>query len=224
MIRAVIFDLDGTLIDSAPDLLGALDHVLARHGLPAANHDALRHHASRGAGGILRAGLSGVEHVDVDAVKQEFLDYYGDNLWRRSRAFFGVDGLLRELADHGCRLGVVTNKISRFAGPVVRHAGWDGLFGCMVTGDCVTRPKPDPESVLTACRNLGVMPGDAVFVGDDRRDIGAGRAAGTATIVAAWGYLGPDDDVLEWGADLIVEKPADLVDALAGLERAAGVR
>lgn len=219
---AVLFDLDGTLIDSAPDLLGALDHVLDRLGLPPSDHDALRHHASHGAGGILRAGLKGLEAVDSDSLTNEFLDYYADNLWRHSRPFPGIEPLLAELELRGCQLGVVTNKHSRFANPVLKHAGWHNVFACVVTGDSVERPKPHAEPVMEACRNLGVVPGAAVLVGDDRRDIDAGRNAGTSTVVAAWGYLPPEDDVPAWGADMIVEQPSELVAMLTGYGRFAG--
>lgn len=221
---AVLFDLDGTLIDSAPDLLAALDRVLDRHGLPASDHAALRHHASRGAGGILKAGLHGVEGIDTESLTDEFLGYYADNLWRDSRPFSGVETVLAELRHRGCRLAVVTNKHSRFALPVLHHAGWEKHFDCVVTGDSVDRPKPHAEPVMTACRQLGVVPGSTAFVGDDRRDVDAGQRAGAVTVVAAWGYISPEESVPGWGADLIVEQPADLVPALAGNERFAGIR
>ncbi|MFW5926911.1 MAG: HAD family hydrolase [Wenzhouxiangella sp.] len=205
---AVLFDLDGTLVDSAPDLLGALDQVLAERGLPASDHERLRHHASRGAAGILEAGLGA--SVD-DRTRRAFLDHYGRNLWCRTRPFEGIEAMLEALAGRGIPMGVVTNKISRFADPVIAHAGWTEYFGCVIAGDRVDRPKPDPEGVLEACRQLGVTPGRCLFVGDDRRDVIAGRAAGVVTLIAGWGYLPPGEDVTEWRADRFVREPREVV-------------
>lgn len=208
---AVLFDLDGTLVDSAPDLLGALDHVLARRGLPPSDHARLRHYAARGAAGILEAGLG--DAADEEA-RREFLDHYGNHLWDRTRAFAGVDAMLERLAGRGIAMGVVTNKISRFAEPVIAHAGWTACFGCVITGDQVARPKPDPEGVLEACRRLGASPQQTLYVGDDRRDVSAGRAAGVVTVIAGWGYLAPDEDIGQWRADRIAQHPRDLIDSL----------
>lgn len=205
---AVLFDLDGTLVDSAPDLLGALDHVLARRGLPPSDHGSLRHYASRGAAGILEAGLG--DSVDEDT-RREFLDHYGNNLWHRTRAFDGVDAMLESLAGRGIPMGVVTNKAGRFADPIIVHAGWDGYFDCVITGDRVARPKPDPEGVLEACRRLGASPQQTLYVGDDRRDVSAGRAAGVVTVIAGWGYLAPGEDIGQWRADRVVQHPRELV-------------
>lgn len=206
-LTAVLFDLDGTLIDSAPDLLHALDRVLARLGLPVSDHDRLRHHASRGAAGILAAGLPPGHDLGPDDLKDDFLALYAKNLWRRTRPFPGIDELLDVLAARNLRLGIVTNKISRFADPVLRHAGWEQRFGCVITGDRVAAPKPDPEPVLAACRALGVAPGETLFIGDDRRDVEAGRAAGTLTAVARWGYIEPGCDPASWRADLMLSTP-----------------
>lgn len=208
---AVLFDLDGTLVDSAPDLLGALDYVLARRGMPPSDHARLRHYAARGAAGILEAGLG--DAADEEA-RREFLDHYGNHLWDRTRAFAGVDAMLEWLAGRGIATGVVTNKIGRFAEPVIAHAGWTAHFGCVITGDQVARPKPDPEGVLKACRRLGASPQQTVYVGDDRRDVSAGRAAGVVTVIAGWGYLAPDEDIGQWRADRIVQHPRDLIDSL----------
>lgn len=213
--HAVLFDLDGTLIDSAPDLLGALDHVLERLGQPPCDRAALRHHASRGAAGILAAGLR-VTGAEADAqLKRIFLDHYADHLWDRSRPFAGIDALLGNLAERGCRLGIVTNKLRRFAAPVVHHAGWTSLMACLVSGDDVDAPKPAPDPVIEACRRLGVAPAHTVYVGDDRRDVEAGARAGAGTVVAGWGYLPPDEDIAAWGADLLIARPGDLIEAMA---------
>ncbi len=213
-LSAVLFDLDGTLIDSAPDLLAALDRARARLGLPGGDHAALRHHASRGAAGILAAGLAERPGLDLEPIKQQFLDDYAADLWCRTRPFPGIEQLLGRLVKAGKPLGIVTNKISRFADPVLEHAGWESRFACLVTGDRVKRPKPDPEPVFAACRALDVAPANVLFVGDDRRDVEAGLAAGTMTAVAAWGYIEPGENPGNWGADLLVRSPEELWAAL----------
>lgn len=214
VISAVLFDLDGTLIDSAPDLLAALDLARSRLGLPGADHAALRHHASRGAAGILNAGIGEHDSLDMERLKKQFLDDYAGSLWSQTRPFAGIEALLTNLLESGLALGIVTNKASRFADPVIGHAGWAAHFGCLVTGDRVTHPKPHPEPVLAACKALGVAPAQTLFVGDDRRDIEAGQAAGTRTAVATWGYIDPAEDPARWGADLLAASPRELLLAM----------
>ncbi len=214
-LAAVLFDLDGTLIDSAPDLLYALDQILARLDLPRSNHEILRHHASRGAAGILEAGLPVGHDFDSDDLKRDFLQIYAENLWRQTRPFADIDELLDVLVAKDIKLGIVTNKISRFADPVLRHADWEQRFGCMITGDRVTAPKPDPEPVLAACQALCVSPRETLFIGDDRRDVEAGRAAGTLTAVAEWGYIEPGCDPATWRADLSLASPLLLMQQFA---------
>jgi phosphoglycolate phosphatase len=215
--EAVLFDLDGTLIDSAPDLLAALDHVLAGLGLPPGDPAGLREHVSRGANGILAAGLADWHdrsEAERDRLRGGLLDHYEAHCWVRSAPFEGIEPLLDELAEQGIRLGIVTNKISRFAEPVLEGAGWSSRFGCLVTGDRVVRPKPDPEPVLAACRLLGVRPERSIFVGDDRRDVQSGAAAGTRTVVAAWGYLPAGEQSADWQADAVIDVPSALVELL----------
>jgi phosphoglycolate phosphatase len=124
--------------------------------------------------------------------------------------FEGFDDVLAALRASGLRVGIVTNKIERFAAPLLRTLGVAPDEDCLITPDLLAKPKPDPEGVLLACLRLGVAPAQCVFVGDDRRDIEAGRAAGTRTAIAAWGYLPPGEDIHSWGADAIVAAPADL--------------
>lgn len=214
---AVLFDLDGTLIDSAPDLLAALDFVRAGFGLPPSDHATLREEVSRGAAGILAAGLPGWNdstEAERDRARDRLLDFYAEHCWVHSFAFEGVEALLDRLKELGVPLGIVTNKISRFAEPVLERAGWAGHFGCLITGDSVARPKPDPEPVLAACRALGVRPQRTVFVGDDRRDVLAGTGAGVSTVVAAWGYVPADKHPVDWHADAVIARPQELLDWL----------
>lgn len=211
--EAVLFDLDGTLIDSAPDLLAALDHVRAGFELPPSDHAALREHVSRGAAGLLAAGLPGWERMPADRrdrAREAMLDFYADHCWERSAPFDGIEALIVGLRARGILLGIVTNKISRFAEPVLERAGWQDDFGCLITGDRVARPKPDPEPVEAACRALGVRPERSLFVGDDRRDVQSGAAAGSRTMVAAWGYLPAGENPGDWQADAVIGEPAAL--------------
>lgn len=213
MPEAVLFDLDGTLIDSAPDLLAALDHVRSGKGLPPCDHRELREHVSRGAAGLLAAGLPGwaeLPESEREGAREQLLDFYAEHCWDLSAPFEGIEELLDRLQERGMHLGIVTNKISRFAEPIVARAGWADRFGCLITGDRVARPKPDPEPVLAACRALGVQPGRTLFVGDDHRDVLAGAAAGTGTVVATWGYLAADERPGDWNADALIASPLEL--------------
>jgi phosphoglycolate phosphatase len=212
-IEAVLFDLDGTLIDSAPDLLAALDHVRSGLGLPGADHSRLREYVTRGAAGLLEAGLGDGpgDAVDREVLRDRLLDYYAENCWVRSEIFAGIEPLLDALEDRGVALGIVTNKVSRFADPVVERAGWSTRFGALITGDRVTRPKPDPEGLLAACARLEAAPERTLFVGDDLRDVQAGRSAGMPTVVAAWGYLPAGEDGGGWRADGIIRHPLELM-------------
>lgn len=208
---AILFDLDGTLVDSAPDLLAALDHVRAGHGLPACDHQALREHVSRGAAGLLEAGLPALDSSVLEAARRQLLDYYADHYWQHSHLFEGVEALIDELRQRGIVLGVVTNKIARFAEPVLQASGLAEYFGCLIAGDQVSRPKPDPEPVLAACKQLGALSESTWFVGDDERDVIAGRAAGVTTVVAGWGYLPSGADPWQWGADALTDSPQALL-------------
>lgn len=218
---AVLFDLDGTLIDTAPDLLGALDHVRASFGLGPCDRSRLRPWVSRGAAGLVETGLPELDAADRERGRERLLARYAEHLWVESAPFPGIDGLLGGLRAQGVALGVVTNKIARFALPAVAEAGWRGLFGSIVCGDQVDRSKPDPEPVRTACRALDVLAGKTVFVGDDRRDVEAGRAAGVATVVAAWGYIPHGDDVADWSADAVIAEPAALLELWTRASRSA---
>jgi N-acetyl-D-muramate 6-phosphate phosphatase len=211
-VRAVLFDLDGTLVDTAPDLIGTLQALRAARNLPGLEGDLLRPFATRGALGLLEAGFGPETGIEPASLREEFLAHYAANIWRESRAFVGIEPLLAALRERGLEMGVVTNKIEALARPVVQHAGWQSMFGCLVGGDSTSRSKPDPAPVLMACERLGVAPAETCFLGDDRRDVEAGRAAGTMTVVAAWGYLPVGEDIEAWGADRIIERPLDLLE------------
>jgi len=211
MIEATLFDLDGTLADTAADLGAVLNRLRSEAGqapLPAA---AIRPHVSKGVRGLLGVGFSIVPESDgYTELQQRFLAYYGDALCVATRLFDGVDELLDSLEAHDIKWGVVTNKTSRYTLPLMEALGLAPRAACIVSGDSSPRPKPAPDSLLLACTLVGVSPAHCLYVGDDLRDMQAARAAGMGAIAAAWGYLGNDRPLAEWGADSILQSPAEL--------------
>lgn len=216
--EAVLFDLDGTLADTAPDLIAALERLRGELGLPRIETGGLRVHAGRGAIAILEGGLPELGQAERDAFRARYLDDYESRCWDASRPFDGMPEFLDRLDAAGVPWGVVTNKLERFARPVLEQAGWAGRIGCLVAGDTTGRAKPAPDPVLAACSALGANPRRVSFVGDDERDVIAGRAAGTRTVAALWGYIQSPEKVPGWGADVLAEAPAAL-GGLLGLER-----
>ncbi|MFU8876878.1 MAG: HAD family hydrolase [Wenzhouxiangellaceae bacterium] len=214
--RAVLFDLDGTLADTAPDLIGALVRLRQQLGLPSIDPAPLRLLANRGAPAILGAGLPELAEAERAEFRQRYLDEYHAFCWHESRAFDGIPACLDAIELLGMRWGIVTNKLEWLAAPVVEQAGWHQRAGCLVAGDTAVRPKPAADPVLEACRRLSVSPGQVLFVGDDERDVTAGRAAGTLTAVAEWGYIDPGVDPSTWGADCRIDTPVALEAMLRG--------
>lgn len=216
--RAVLFDLDGTLADTAPDLGGALNRLRQRRGLPALPLEVLRPVASAGARGMLAVGL-GIAADDPSylALRDEFLAEYEAALDVDSRLFDGVQRLLRQLSQAGLAWGVVTNKAMRFTGPVIRGLGLSDA-AVVIAGDTTPHAKPHPEPLLEACRRLNIAPADAVYVGDDLRDVQAARAAGMPAVAAAYGYLGQEPDLGAWGADAVISEVLDLLPLLGIVE------
>jgi 2-phosphoglycolate phosphatase len=210
MITAILFDLDGTFADTAPDLALALNIMRAARELAPMPPEATRPVTSLGARGLLGVGFGMTpEHPDYPAMRTEFLDLYESNLCRETKLFPGMRELLESLADRGLQWGIVTNKAERFAKPLMDLLRVPGC-ACVVGGDTTPRMKPHPDSLFAACRMLGVEPQACTYVGDDRRDIEAGRAAGMQTIAVRYGYLnGGEPDT--WGADAIADCPQDVI-------------
>lgn len=208
--RAILFDLDGTLADTAPDLIGALNDIRRGLNLGEVDPAPLRSRANQGALAILEAGLPELRPARRKALHARFLQRYRERCWQDSRPFDGMPDCLDRIEVGGWRWGVVTNKLEALAREVVRGAGWLDRAGCLIGGDSADRPKPAPDPVLAACQVLGVAPARAVMIGDDRRDVLAGRAAGARTIAVRWGYLLDGEDPSTWGADTIVDHPRDL--------------
>ncbi|MDO8595574.1 MAG: phosphoglycolate phosphatase [Sulfuricaulis sp.] len=210
-IQAVLFDLDGTLADTAPDLGYVLNHMRAARNLPALPLAATRGYTSLGARGLLDVGLDVTpKHPDYDALRDEFLDIYAANLCRETRLFPGMAELLAELERRAVPWGVVTNKAERFTHPLLELLGVHHRMACIVGGDTTGKIKPDPAPLLAASERIGIAPGHCVDVGDDRRDMQAGRAAGMKFVAARFGYLNGTDPET-WGADAIIDQPQDLL-------------
>jgi len=217
-IEAVLFDLDGTLVDSAPDLAGAANEMLVARGLYELPYVSLRGHAGSGARGMIeRAFDRAPDHPEYPALRDEFLRRYERRLLRLTRVFNDVPTMLDALAAQGRPWSVVTNKAEYLARPLVEAMGWHTQARSLVGGDTTPHRKPHPAPLLEAARRLGVAPERCVYVGDDARDIAAGRAACMLTIAAAWGYLGQPADVSAWGASAIAQTPQQLPALMAAL-------
>jgi 2-phosphoglycolate phosphatase len=214
-IRAVLFDLDGTLIDSAPDLAGAANEMLAARGLPGLPFETLRPMAGSGARGMLGTALQVLPgHADYEALKIEFLDRYEARMLRETSVFPAVPPLLAALSRAGLAWGIVTNKAERFALPLSRALGLAAEAAVIVGGDSTPHTKPHPAPLLEAARRAGVAPAHCIYVGDDERDVIAGQAAGMQTAAVAWGYLGQGRAIEAWGATIVLSSPGELLKRL----------
>ncbi|WP_241461848.1 HAD family hydrolase [Sphaerotilus natans] len=210
-----MFDLDGTLVDSALDLGGAGNDLRARRGLPPLPLEVFRPLTGTGARGMLRVALgTAQEDADFEALKDEYLAIYATRLTRLTRVFDAMAPVLDALDAAALPWGIVTNKHSRFAEPVVAGTGLATRSRVLVCGDTTARAKPFPDPLLEAARRLSVDPAHCLYVGDDLRDIQAGQAAGMGTVAAAWGYLGDGEPIEAWGADHLARTPARLIEAL----------
>jgi phosphoglycolate phosphatase len=214
MIKAVLFDLDGTFADTAPDLGGALNRMRAARNLAPVSIEATRPVTSHGARGLLDVGFGITpEHADYQAMREEFLNLYEQDLCRHTRLFPGMLELLDGIELRGMRWGIVTNKAERFAKPLMGLLDMGSRAACIIGGDTTGKTKPHPDPLFAACRTIATAPAQCVYVGDDRRDVEAGRAAGMMTVAVTYGYLNggaPES----WGADAIIERPQDLLQLL----------
>jgi 2-phosphoglycolate phosphatase len=217
-VTTVLFDLDGTLADSAGDLALALNRVRADRGLAPVPVAPLREYASSGARGLLQAGMDVTpEHPNYSELREAFLSHYTECLAETTRLFDDIDALLTAIEGRGLQWGIVTNKHARFTAPVVAALHLDKRAAIVVSGDTTPYPKPHPAPLLHAAEALGIAPAACVYVGDDLRDVEAGQAAGMATIVAGYGYMGAGGDPALWPATGWIAQPLELLDWLPEL-------
>lgn len=214
--RSVLFDFDGTFADTAPDLCHALNALLDAHGKPRLALEQVRRVASSGTRGMLGVGFGIAPGMPgYDDLAAHFLDLYEANLCRDTRLFPGIGELLDELEARGLAWGIVTNKPRRFMLPLMRLLGLEGRAGCVVCGDSTPNRKPHPGPLLAAARSLQIEPAACIYLGDDERDMIAGRAAGMRVAVAEYGYLGLGNPPEQWLADFRIRHPLELLAALS---------
>jgi phosphoglycolate phosphatase len=214
-IHAVLFDLDGTLIDSAPDLGGAADDMRVARGLPSLPMDDYRPHCGAGARGMLAVAFGmAPDHPDFQAMREEFFQSYEQRMTKNTQVFDDIPALVEALGERGLPWGIVTNKSKRFTGRLLEGIPALAASAAAISGDTTPHAKPHPEPLLEACRRMGVDPARCIYVGDDERDIVAGLAAGMGTVAAAWGYLGSATEIGDWGAHAIAKSPSELLKLL----------
>jgi len=214
-IRAVLFDLDGTLIDSAPDLGAAADKMRTDRGLPSLPLDRYRPTAGAGARGMLGEAFGmAPDHPEFLALREEFFVNYEARMTELTSIFDGVPELVEQILQRKLAWGVVTNKAARFTEPLTRAMPLFATAGAVVSGDTTPHAKPHPAPLLEAAARLGLEPGQCIYVGDDERDIVAGLAAGMGTVAATYGYLGAKANPMEWGAHAAIKYPSELLQLL----------
>lgn len=214
-VRAVLFDLDGTLIDSAPDLSAAADKMRTDRGMPSLPLERYRPMAGAGARGMLGEAFGmAPDHPDFPTWREEFFSNYEACLTVRTTVFDGVSEMIAQLRERELAWGVVTNKAARFTDPLTRAMPLFATAGAVVSGDTTPHAKPHPAPLLEAAARLNISPEHCIYVGDDERDILAGLAAGMGTVAAMYGYLGASNDPLRWGAHAAIKSPRELLKLL----------
>lgn len=214
-MQAVLFDLDGTLVDTAPDLGYALNLQRAQHGLPFLPDATIRPYASHGSRGLLEIGFGLLpEHPTFAQMRDEYLAFYIQVMTRQPVLFAGMEEALQAIEARGLRWGIVTNKPRRFTQPIVQAMGLDLRAAAVISGDDAPLPKPSPQTLLMACEQMAISPDQVLYIGDAERDVQAGKAAGMTTLVALFGYLGAEDTPETWGATGMIARPQALLDYL----------
>ncbi len=210
-LRAVLFDMDGTLLDSAPDFIAICQAMRTERDLAPIADKLIRDQVSGGARAMVATTFSmDPQHAEFEALRLEFLERYQQHCAVLTRPFDGINELLEDIEKANLRWGVATNKPVRYAEPIMQQLGLAQRSAVLVCPDHVSRSKPDPEMLLLACQQLQLEPGEVLFIGDDERDIEAGRAAGCRTVAVSYGYIHPEDNPANWGADALVDHPREL--------------
>ena len=210
-IDAVLFDLDGTLLDTAPDMAAALNALLAEEGGPQIPFAQVRSHVSHGGTALVRLGFPEARDAEFERLRSRLLKLYRAEIPRDTRLFDGLDGVLGELERLHVPWGVVTNKPGWLTEPLLAALGLATRAGCVVSGDTVAERKPHPLPLLHAARLMGLEPLRCLYIGDAERDVRAAKAAGMRTLIARYGYLGPDDQPQEWRADGMIDEPGEIL-------------
>jgi N-acetyl-D-muramate 6-phosphate phosphatase len=213
-LRAVLFDMDGTLLDTAPDMVGALNRLREEHSLEPLPFDVVRSAVSHGAARVVKTGFPSADAQHLATLQQRFLDIYRGALCRETRLFAGMGEVLDTLADWHLKSGIVTNKAAWLTDPLLEELGIRGRFACVVSGDTLAERKPHPLPLLHAAALAEVRPDECIYVGDAQRDVQAAHAAEMPALVANYGYLRADEDSTDWGGDGYLNRPLDLLDWL----------
>jgi len=216
--QSILFDLDGTLLDTAPDLVMALNGVLRAHDQSVLPLEVARPYVSRGARGLLQCGFGlSEDSPDYAAYVEEFLGLYRESLCEHTTLFDGMSALLDSLDEAKCLWGVVTNKAAGLTVPLLKEIQLFNRLHVLVSGDTLPEKKPSPRPLLYACNKAGMLPEETIYVGDDRRDIEAANAAGMLSVAARYGYYDVSDSPDNWGADIVIEHPGELGGLLESL-------
>ena len=215
MIKVVLFDLDGTFADTAPDLAAALNHTRATRNLPPLPLALLRPQASHGSRGLLKVGFDiEPDAPDFNTLRDIFLDYYARNICIHTKLFANTAELIDELEQRNIKWGIVTNKPHLFTVPLMKALGYAGRAACLISGDTYAHAKPHPEPLLKACEIIGVSPAQCLYLGDDIRDMQAANAAGMRGVIANYGYVSDDVSIENWNAHGSINRPTELLNLL----------
>ena len=210
-LSAVLFDLDGTLLDTAPDMIAVLDQLLAEESREPLDYDTGRAHVSNGAFGLIDLAFGALEEAHRLSLRERYLELYEHHLATRTAPFEGIDTVLEHLEQAHIHWGVVTNKPGYLTEPLLDTLGLLSRCACVVSGDTLPERKPHPRPLLHAAELIGIKPAQAMYVGDASRDMQAGRAAGMMTVAATYGFIMPDDDPTAWQADHCIDSPVELL-------------
>jgi phosphoglycolate phosphatase len=210
-LACMLFDLDGTLLDTAPDLISSLNYALKAEGLQGVSTDHIKPYVSNGAAVMIKHSTAKtITSSQHNKLLELMLDHYEQNIAIKTDYFQGIPAILKKLEEKKIKWGIVTNKRSRFTTPLISSFGLEHRANCIISGDSTPHPKPNPLPLLTACKQSNVIPENCIYIGDACHDIEAGKQAHMKTIVATYGYLKTDDQPDTWGADALIDHPQDL--------------
>ena len=208
-LACVLFDLDGTLVDTAPDLVACLNHALAAHHIAPVSAERIKPFISHGAAAMIKASVEN-NNVDQKAILNTLLEHYQNNIFVHSRFFDGISELLTQIEASGLKWGIITNKRKRFTEPLMDALGLSKRAACIISGDSTANSKPHPEPMLAGCKQAQVQANQCVYIGDAAHDITAGKRANMKTLAATYGYIKTGDNPNNWGADALISHPNQL--------------